>query len=114
MVPLVADMFHPFDNVTVQLFLNRDVRHGRRRCRSVPVLLARREPDHITWPYLLHWPVFALDPAAACRDDEGLAERVRMPCCPRTRLESDAGASGARRRRRLEQRIDTYHAREPI
>src|SRR5258708_21878822 len=46
-VLLIADLFHPGDNLTVELFLNGDVGHGRGRRSPMPVLLARREPDHI-------------------------------------------------------------------
>jgi hypothetical protein len=38
----------------------------------MPVLLAGREPDYITGPDLLDRATFALNPAAASRDDEGL------------------------------------------
>ena len=85
-----------------------------RRCGSVPVLLAGRKPDHVARPDLLDRPAPALRPAAARRDEQGLAERMRMPRSPRTRLESDAGALNQRRIRRLKQRIDTDRAGEPI
>jgi hypothetical protein len=39
LILFVADLFHPVDNLAVELFLNSDVRHGRDR-RS-PMLLAR-------------------------------------------------------------------------
>src|SRR5271167_794668 len=77
---LVGDLFHPVHNLTVELFLNGDVRHGRDRRSPMPVLLAGREPHHITRPDLLDRSAFALDPTAASRDDEGLTERMRMPC----------------------------------
>ena len=87
----IAHLFHPVDNLTVELFLNGDVRHGRGRRGPVPVLLARREPDHITRPDLLDWSARALDSAAASHDDEDLTERMRLPCRPRAWLESYAG-----------------------
>jgi len=90
-VLLVADLFHPVDNLTVELFLNGDVHHGRGRCGSMPVLLAGLEPDHITGPDLLDRSALALDPAAASRDDESLTEWMGMPCSPRARLKSYAG-----------------------
>ena len=43
-----------------------------------------------------------------------LAERMRMPGSPRTRLESDADALHKRRIRRLKKRIDTYRPGEPL
>ena len=90
-VLLVTDLFHPVDNLTVELFLNSDVRHGCGRHGPMPVLLAGRDPDHITGPDLLDRSAFALDPAAPSRDDKSLTEWMRMPCSARARLESYAG-----------------------
>ena len=90
-VLFVADLFHPVDNFPVELFLNGDVRHCRGRRSPMPVLLAGREPDHIAGPDLLDGSAFALNPAAASRDDESLTEGMRMPCGPRPRLERYAG-----------------------
>ena len=87
----VADLFHPVDNFTVELFLNGDVRHGDGRRSSMPVLLAGREPNHVTGMDFLDRASPALCPAAAGRDNESLAERMRMPCRPRTRLKRYAG-----------------------
>ena len=67
----------------------------------MPVLLAGREPDHITGPDLLDRSAFALNPAAASRDDESLTEWMRMPCSPRAGLESYAGTLNERRIGRL-------------
>src|SRR5580698_378080 len=112
MVFFVADLFHPVDNFTVELFLNGDVCHGSGGRGPMPVLLARREPDHVTWPDFLHRSAFALCPAAASRDNESLTERMCVPCSPRTWLEGDASALNKRRIGRLKKRIDTYCASE--
>jgi hypothetical protein len=90
-VLVVTDPLYPLDDFAVKFFLNGDVRHGRGWCGAVPVLLAGREPDHITRPYLLDWFALALDPATAGRHDQRLAERMRVPRGTRTRLERDAG-----------------------
>src|SRR5712692_8193543 len=111
---LVADLFHPVDNFPVELFLNGDVRHGRGRRSPMPVLLAGREPDHITGPDLLDRPAFALNPAAASRDDESLTEWMRVPCSPRARLEGYAGTLNKCRIGCLKERIDPYSASEPL
>ena len=87
---LVADLFHPFDDLAVERFLNGDVRHGGSRCGTVPVLHARWKPDDIAGADFFDRAAFALRPAAACRDNEPLAERMRVPGRPGTRLESDA------------------------
>src|SRR5205823_117268 len=59
-------------------------------------------------------PAPTLRPATACRDDESLTERMRMPRSPRTRLESDAGALNQCWIGRLKERIDTYRTGEPL
>src|SRR6266567_1238779 len=106
LVLLVTDLFHPVDNLPVELFLNGDVRHGRGRGSPMPVLLARREPDHITGSNLLDRSPFALNPAAASRDDESLTERMPVPCSPRARLEGHAGTLNECRIGCLKERVD--------
>ena len=55
------------------------------------MLLSRRYPDHVPRPNFLDRLAPTLCPAATGRYDQGLTERVRMPCSPRARLESYAG-----------------------
>src|SRR5487761_717213 len=114
LVLFVADLFHPVDNLTVELFLNGDVRHGRGRRGPMPVLLTWRNPDHITRPDFLNRASPSLGPAATGRHDQGLAQRVGVPCRASARLESDGGALNKRRIGRLKKRIDTYGASEPL
>ena len=61
-VLLVADLFHPVDNLAVELFLNGDVRHGSGRRGPVSALLARglRELHSSAHPLLarVFLPVF--------------------------------------------------------
>jgi hypothetical protein len=52
----------------------------------------------------------ALHASDAASDDQRLTERMRVPGGPGARLEGDAGAGGARRIGRLEQRIDAHGA----
>src|SRR6184192_2485685 len=113
-VLLVADLFHPFHGLAIELFLNGDVRHGGGCRGAVPMLLTRRNPDHVTGPNLLDRASPTLRAATARRHDQRLAEWVRVPCRPGTGLERDAGARHARRIRGLEQRVDTYSAGEPL
>src|SRR3954451_12293981 len=94
---LVADVLHPVDHLAVDRLLDGDVRHGRRGRRPVPVLLARWEPDDVTGADLLDRPSLSLGPAAARRDDERLAERVRVPRRPCPRLDRDTPRTGSRR-----------------
>src|SRR5260221_2474332 len=114
MILLVTDLYHPVDRLAFEFLLNGDMRHGRRGRRPVPVLLARREPDHIAGPDFLDGPTPPLGPAAAGRHDESLAERMRVPSGPRARLKGDAGSAHAARRGRIEQRINPDCARKPI
>jgi hypothetical protein len=65
-VLLVTDLLHPIDRLPVKALLNRDVSHGRSRRGPMPVLLAGREPDHITGPDFLDRSAFALKPFALC------------------------------------------------
>src|SRR5579863_780412 len=113
-VLLVADLLHPIDILAVELFLNRDMAHGRGHARAVPVLFAWRKPHDIAGTNFLDWAALALRPAATGRDDQRLAERVRMPGGASARLEGDQSAGDARGIRRGEQRIDAHRAREPI
>src|SRR5437764_12935788 len=98
----VADLLHPVDGLAVEPFLNRDVRHRSGRCGAVPMLLARREPDHIAGSNLLDWPGPAPRASEAGRHNERLAQRVCMPRGPRARLERYARADDARRIGRFE------------
>lgn len=57
-------MLHPLDHLAVKRLLNREVRHGGGGGGTVPVLLARREPDHVAWPNLFDRLVALLDSPA--------------------------------------------------
>src|SRR5271157_5509602 len=100
----VADLLHPVDDLAVQRFLNGDMGHGCGWSGAVPVLLAGREPDHVTRPDFLHRAAFALDAAATGRDDQRLTQRMRMPGRAGAGLERDAGAANTCRVGCLEQR----------
>jgi hypothetical protein len=52
-VLFVGRVLHPLDRLAIELFLNGDVRHRRRRRRAMPVLLAGFNPHHIARPDLL-------------------------------------------------------------
>src|SRR5262245_1002526 len=114
LVLFVADLLHPVDDLAVELLLNGDVRHSGGRCGAVPVLLARREPDHVARPDLLDRAAPALSQAAARRHDERLTERVGVPGGARARLERDAAPAHACRVGSLEQGINTYTASEVL
>src|SRR5579864_3353924 len=97
LILFVANVLHPVDNFSIELFLNGDVCHGRSWRGSMPVLLAGRKPDHITRADFFHRSAPALRAAAARRDDERLTERMRMPCGPRPWLKGHACALNKRR-----------------
>src|SRR5918999_3794795 len=49
---LVADPLHPVDVPAVERLLDGNMRHGRRRRRTVPMLEGRRKPHDIARPHL--------------------------------------------------------------
>ena len=51
------------------------------------------EPDDVAGADFLDRAALALDPAAAGGDDQGLAQRMRVPGGARAGLERDAGAA---------------------
>src|SRR5437899_6740958 len=114
LILVVADLFHPVHRLAIQLLLNGDVCHGRRWSRAVPVLLARRKPDHVARPNRLDRAAPSLRQAAAGGDDECLAERVRVPRRTGSGFERDTRADGARRIGGVEQRIDPDGTGKPI
>src|SRR6185312_16682415 len=75
----VADLLHPIDTLAIERLLDRDVRQRRGWCCAMPVLEARREPHDVAWPHLFDRPAIALHPAETRYDDQGLAERMRVP-----------------------------------
>src|SRR5258708_9968112 len=91
LILFVADLFHPVDNFTVELFLNGDVRHGRGWHGSMPVLFTGPKPDHITRADFLDRPAPTLCPAATGGYDQGPTERMRMPRRPHAPLEHYTG-----------------------
>jgi hypothetical protein len=112
-VLLVTHLFHPLDDLAVELFLDGDVGHGGGRRGPVIVLHSRRDPHHIARPDFLDRPVLALDPAVTGGDDQGLTERMGVPCRASARLESDSAAASPGRLGRAEQRIDTNRTADP-
>src|SRR5215210_7871526 len=82
---LVADLLQPIHVLAVDGLLDGDVCHGGGGRRAVPVLDARREPDHVAGPDLLLRAAPLLYPPEARRDDEGLSDRVRVPSRARSR-----------------------------
>src|SRR5207247_5099411 len=95
LILFVANLFHPVGGLPVELFLNGDVRHGRRCSGAVPMLLTRWEPDHVPRPNLLDQPSPALCQTATSCHDQRLAQRVSVPCRPSAGLERDTGADRA-------------------
>src|ERR1041385_5457159 len=114
LVLLVTDVFHPIHHLTVFLFLDSDVRHGRGGRSAVPVLLAGREPNHVTGPNFLDRATPTLCASASGCHDESLSQRMRMPGGPRPRFKSYAGDLNKCRIGRLKQRVNAYSAVEPV
>jgi hypothetical protein len=78
------------------------------------VFLAGWNPDDIARTDLLDRAALTLGATATRGDDQGLAERMRMPVRARARLEGDAGAANPGGRGRFEERIDPNRAGKPI
>src|SRR5438094_7467276 len=91
LVLLVGDLLHPVHGLAVDLLLDGDMRHGRGGRCAMPMLFARRAPDHIAGPDDLDRTAPALHEAAAGRDDERLTQGVRVPIAPRAWLERYVG-----------------------
>src|SRR5689334_14843644 len=72
-VLLVGDLLHPVHDLAVQLFLDRDVRHGGRRRGAVPVLLVRRTPHDVAGADDPDRTALALHVAATGGADQRLA-----------------------------------------
>ena len=106
LILVVTDLFHPFDSLAIELFLNGEVRHGCRRRGPEPMFLPRREPDYIPRMNVLDRAISALDPPVASRHDQGLAQRVGVPGNPSARLEGDTGTGYTCRIGCLEERVN--------
>src|SRR5512135_1989790 len=94
-VLFVADLFHPIDGLAIEPFLNGDMRHGCGWCGPVPMFLPRREPDYVPRTNFFNRATPALDPARACRHNQGLAQRVGVPGGQSPGLECDTGTGHA-------------------
>lgn len=95
-VLLVANLFHPLDNLAVELFLKRNVRHFCRGSSTMPVLYAGRNPDDIAFVDLLNLSTLFLHPASTGGYSQGLAERMRVPRSPRTQFKTNSCSSNTR------------------
>src|ERR1051326_4583303 len=95
-VLFVGNFFQPVDSLSVLLFVDGNVRHGGGGCGAMPMLLIRREPDHIAGANLLDWAAFTLCATAAGGDNECLTERMRGPCGAGARFEGYARTLHAR------------------
>ena len=74
----------------------------------------RRLRFAIARPDLFHRPAVPLRPSAACRHNQRLPQRMRMPRRAGARLERDTRARHPCRSGGLKQRINPHRASEPI
>jgi hypothetical protein len=114
LVLCVANLFHPIGSRAVEIFLNGDVCHGCGWRGAVPMFLTRRDRDHVPRPNLLNRTTPGLHPTAASRNDQGLAQRMGVPCCPSTGLERNTGTARACWIVWLKQGVNTYSAGEIV
>src|SRR5438477_4641227 len=108
LVLLVGDLLHPVDNLAVEPLLYGDMCHGRGGQCAMPMLFARRAPDHVAGPDDLDRAAPALHEAAARRDDERLTERMRVPITARAWLDRYVGTARPCRSGCLEKLVDAY------
>ena len=94
------------------MFLNGRVSHGRHRSGTVPMLLTRRNPNHVARPNLLDGATPALNETAAGRHDQGLAKRMSVPRRAGAWLKSDTRTDRPRRSVCLKQGVNSNGARE--
>src|SRR4051812_41790953 len=78
-VLFVGDMLHPSGAASVQRLGDGDVGHRAGRRGAMPVPDPRRDRDNIARAHLLHRATVLLHPTAASSDDQGLAQRMRVP-----------------------------------
>jgi len=74
-------MLHPVYDLAVQRLLNGDVRHCGRGSSPMPMLLTRREPDHVARPDLVDGAAPNLGPSEPRRDDQRLTMDVYATPC---------------------------------
>src|SRR2546423_8314428 len=92
------------------MFEDGDVRHRRSRSGAVPMLLTWRAPHHIARSNFLFRATIALHPPTSGCNDQGLSERMPVPCCPSAGLERNTDGEHACRIGCLEQWVNAYHA----
>src|SRR5690349_22153057 len=78
------------------------------------MLLVGSEPHHIARSDFLDRAAIALNPTETRHDDQGLAERMGVPCRACARLKGDQRAGYAGRIGWTEQRIDPHRPRKPL
>jgi hypothetical protein len=71
---LVGDLLHPVASLTVDLFLNSNMRRAGRCSRAMPMLLAWRDPDYIAGMNLFDGTALLLYPTPTGCDDENLTQ----------------------------------------
>src|SRR5580704_4349695 len=105
LVLVVADILQPIDVLAVERFLHGDVNHDGCRAGAVPMLLVRRNPDHVAGANFPRLAAPHLHPADPGRDAQRLAEGMSVPMGPRPRLETHQARADARRGWRLDDRV---------
>ena len=113
-VLVVADFFQPVHRLAVERFLNGDMRHGRRRRGTVPMLFAGRDRDHIAGMDFLNRTALLLYPSETGGDDQSLPKRMGVPGCSGAGFEGDTGARSTSRGVWLEQWINAHCAGKPV
>jgi len=107
-------LLHPLHHLPIQLLLDGDVRHGHKGGCAVPMLFFSSEPHDVARANFFNRASILLNPSQSRSYDQGLPERMRVPCRSCSRLKGHHGSSCPSGIIGLEQRIYANRAGEPI
>lgn len=105
---LIAYLFQPFNCFSVKLLLDGNVCHGCCWSGAVPVLFARREPNHITGMDFLNRAALSLCQTTPGSNYQGLAKWVSVPGSTGFGFKCNDCANCASRGICLEKRVYSY------
>src|SRR6266540_2886227 len=101
-------MFHPIGGLAVLLFHNGNMCHRCGGRSSMPMLLTGWTPNYIPGVNLFDLITPVLYFSRTNSHNQGLTQRMAVPCSSGTRLECDTCDRDARRSEGLMQWVNTY------
>lgn len=103
---LVGDRLQPIDILPVDRLLNGHLGDGAARRGAMPMFETRRNPHDVSGIHDANRAAPLLHKTTASRNDEDLAQGMRVPCRPSTGLKEDIPARQAARAASWEQLLD--------